>query len=68
MSSVEYIDIKIYEGAGRRKISVLIYTIRAGEMDFKVGEPWNTENYCRPQWLADKKNFRILDALEWLKQ
>ena len=29
---------------------------------------WNTEKYCPPPWLADKKNFRILDALEWLKQ
>ena len=37
-------------------------------MDFKVGWPWNTEKYCRPPWLADKKNVRILDALEWLKQ
>ena len=39
-------------------------------MDFKVGRrgAWNTEKYCRPPWLADKKNFRILDALEWLKQ
>ena len=42
--------------------------IRAGEMDFKVQGPWNTEKYCQPPWLADKKNFRILDALEWLKQ
>ena len=41
---------------------------RAGKMDFKVGEPWNTEKYCQPPWLADKKKFRILDALEWLKQ
>ena len=45
---------------------------RAGEMDFKVregeGGAWNTEKYCRPPWLVDKKNFRILDALEWLKQ
>ena len=47
MSSVEYIDIKIYEGAGRGKISVLIYTIRAGEMDFKVGEPWKFSNSRR---------------------
>ena len=30
--------------------------------------PWNTEKYCRLPWLAGKKNFRILDALEWLKQ
>ena len=41
---------------------------RAGEMDFKVGGTWNTEKYCRPPWLADKKNFRILDALQRLKQ
>ena len=26
------------------------------------------EKYCQPPWLADKKNFRILDALEWLTQ
>ena len=32
------------------------------------GGAYNTEKYCRPPWLADKKNFRILDALEWLKQ
>ena len=53
-------------------------------MDFKVGgegggggdgagntentKYWNTEKYCRPPWLADKKRFRILDALERLKQ
>ena len=37
-------------------------------MDFKVEVPWNTEKYCRPPWLGDKKNFWILDALEWLKQ
>ena len=38
-------------------------------MDFKVGGgAWNTEKYYRPPWLDDKKNFRILDALEWLKQ
>ena len=42
-------------------------------MDFKVaGEggsgAWNTEKYCRPPWLADNKKFRILHALEWLKQ
>ena len=41
---------------------------RAGEIYFKVGEAWNTEKYCRPPWLADNKNFRTLDALEWLKQ
>ena len=41
---------------------------RAGEMDFKVRGPWNTEKCCRPPWLNDKKNFRILDAPEWLKQ
>ena len=42
---------------------------RACEIDFKVeGGPWNTEKYCRPPWLADKKNFRIPEALEWLKQ
>ena len=22
----------------------------AGEMNFKVEEPWNTETYCRPPW------------------
>ena len=34
----------------------------------KWGCQWKTEKHCRPPWLADKKNFRILDALEWLKQ
>ena len=37
---------------------------RTGKTDFKVGRPWNTEKYCRLPWLADKKNFRILHALE----
>ena len=41
---------------------------RAGEIVVKVGESWNTERYFQSLWLADKKNFRILDALEWLKQ
>ena len=41
---------------------------RAGEMDFKVGGLWNTGKYCQPPWLTDKKNFQILDALEWLRQ
>ena len=27
------------------------------EIDFKVEEAWNTEKYCRPPWLVDKKNF-----------
>ena len=40
----------------------------AADMDFKVGGPWSTGKYCRLPWLADKKNFRILEALEWLKQ
>ena len=30
---------------------------RAGEMDFKVEGPWNTDNYFRSPWLFDKKNF-----------
>ena len=42
--------------------------ISSDEMNFKVGKPWNTEKYCWSPWLSDKKNFRILDALEWLKQ
>ena len=41
-------------------------------MDFKEGaegeggegELWITEKYCPPPLLADKKNFRVLDALE----
>ena len=41
---------------------------RAGEMNFKVEGPWNTEKYCRSPWLAGKKSFWILDALECLKQ
>ena len=35
---------------------------------FQSGVPWNTKRYCWPAWLAGKKNFLILDALEWLKQ
>ena len=42
--------------------------LRADDIDFKVRGSWNTEKYCWPPWLADKKNFRILDAVEWLKQ
>ena len=47
--------------------------IQSRRMNFKVGEEggrgaWNTEKYRQPPWLADKKNFRILDALEWLKK
>ena len=33
-----------------------------------AGGAWNTEKYSWPPWLANKKNFRILDTLEWLKQ
>ena len=40
---------------------------RSGEMDFKVKELWSTEKYYRPSWLAEKRNFWNLDALEWLK-
>ena len=29
----------------------------AGKMDLKVRGPCNTERYCQPPWLADKKNF-----------
>ena len=38
----------------------------AGGGGGEVGS-WNSGKYCRPPWMADKKNFRILDALEWLK-
>ena len=38
------------------------------QKDLLQGVAWNSEKHCRPPWLADKKNFRILDALEWLKQ
>ena len=40
----------------------------ASEIDFKMEGPWDTEKYCQPPWLADKKNIWNLDALEWLKQ
>ena len=30
---------------------------RVGEMDLKVEGPRNTEKYCRPPWLAEKKIF-----------
>ena len=33
--------------------------IKTGEMDLKVEGPWNTEKYCRPPWLADKKYSRL---------
>ena len=42
--------------------------IKAGEIDFKVEGPWKTGKYCQPPWLTDKKNFWILDSIEWLKQ
>ena len=44
------------------------YFYMAGEIGFKVEGSWNTEKYCRPPWVADKKNAWILDTLEWLKQ
>ena len=50
---------------------ILVMGCRAGEMDCKLGGgggALNTERYCRRLWLADRKNFQILDALEWLKQ
>ena len=37
-------------------------------MNFKVWGPWNTEKYCRPSWLTEKKIFRILETLKFLKQ
>ena len=49
-------------------LELVEYVFRAGEMDFKVEGPWNTDKYNRPPWLDDKKKFWILDALEWLKQ
>ena len=51
------------------QVSYLFWTVyRAGEMDFKVEGLWNTEKECRPPWFFDKKNFWIIEALEWLKQ
>ena len=45
-------------------INILVYTGPA-----KWILKWrNSEKYCRPTWLANKKNFWILDALQWLKQ
>ena len=41
-----------------------LYIIRAEERDFKVEVPWNTETYCWPPWLTDKKIFGIPDAQE----
>ena len=37
-------------------------------MDFKVEGTCNTKTYCQSPWFATKKNFWILDALQWLKQ
>ena len=37
-------------------------------MDFKVEGTCNTKTYCQSPWFAAKKNFWILDALQWLKQ
>ena len=52
------------------RMQVILLNILQGQRNgFQSGRgPWNTEKYCRPPWLADKRNFRILDALEWLKQ
>ena len=36
-------------------------------MDFILERRWNTKKYCGSLWLAAKKGFSILDALEWLK-
>ena len=53
---------------------MVTYSTKAGKMDFKVGGGgrgeglWNTERYCRPPLLIEKKIFQILDAVEWLKQ
>ena len=41
---------------------------RTGEVDFKVVGVRETGKYCGRQTLGDKKNYWILDALEWLKQ
>ena len=38
-------------------IDVYMSDVRASKMDFKLEGTWNVENYCRPPWLADKKNF-----------
>ena len=49
---------------------LLFGNLRAGEMDFKVEGPWNTDKYCRSQengW-PTRNIFWILDAIEWLKQ
>ena len=40
-----------------------LYRTGGGKMG---GWAWNTEKYCLPPCLTDKKNFRILDAIECL--
>ena len=58
--------IGLYGNSLLNSLMMLFY--KAGKMDFKVGRPWNTEKYCWPPWLTDKKNFWILGTAEWLKQ
>ena len=43
------------------------YTTRAGEINFKVGHGTLKSIVGHHGW-STKKKFRILDALEWLKQ
>ena len=58
--------IGLYGNSLLNSLMMLFY--KAGKMDFKVGRPWNTEKYCWPPSLTDKKNVWILDTAEWLKQ
>ena len=37
----------------------MAHNTRVGKMDFKVGGSWNTEKYCRPPWLVNRKIFLI---------
>ena len=48
------------------ELLLIVYSAR--KMDFKMEEPWSAEKYFRSRWLGHKRSFRILDALEWLKQ
>ena len=52
------ITLSVWIGKSHKVLHpTLSSTDRGGEMDFNVEGPWNTEKYCRPPWLTDKKNF-----------
>ena len=58
------IHLSLHYALPIKKFLTSNFKYSAGKMVVKVEGPWNTEKYCRSPWLADKKNFWILDALE----